>query len=285
MNASTRIAFLGGGNMAWALIQGLLRHGVAASQLAVGEPIETQRSRIQAELGVAALAENSAAVRDATLVVVAVKPQQALGVLHELRGALAASRPLLLSIIAGTRIADLIRACPGLPVVRAMPNRPALVGAGVTALYAGTDVDGAGRVLAEQVCAAVGRTVWVRRETDLDIVTALSGSGPAYFFLLAEHLAAAGAAQGLDPATAEMLAMHALRGAGAMLEGTANVRAQREAVTSQGGTTAAALGALAAGGFDKMVATAIAAATHRGAELGTLSGRATPEVTEQTVKE
>ncbi len=153
-----------------------------------------------------------------------------------------------------------------------MPNRPALVGAGVTALYGGTEVDGAARLLAEQVCAAVGRTVWVRRETDLDIVTALSGSGPAYFFLLAEHLAAAGAAQGLDPSTAEMLAVQALRGAGAMLAGTANLAAQRQAVTSQGGTTAAALAALAAGGFDTLVAAAIAAATNRGAELAALSG-------------
>ena len=267
--------------MAWALVQGLLRHGVAPSQLRVGEPVETQRAKYQGELGVVALAENSAAVRDATLVVLAVKPQQALAALAELRGELSVRRALLLSIAAGTRVADLMTCVPGLPVVRAMPNRPALVGAGVTALYAGPDVDGENRVLAEQVCAAVGRTVWVRRETDLDIVTALSGSGPAYFFLLAEHLAAAGAAQGLDPSTAEMLAVQALRGAGAMLEGTGHVNAQREAVTSQGGTTAAALGALAAGGFDKLVAAAIAAATRRGAELGALGGRpAEPEPSE-----
>jgi pyrroline-5-carboxylate reductase len=273
VNATTRIAFLGGGHMAWALIQGLLRHGVAPSQLKVGEPSASQRARFQGELGVQALADNIAAVRDATLVVLAVKPQQALGVLTELRGALEARRPLLLSIVAGTRIAELMKCCPGLAIVRAMPNRPALVGAGVTALYAGADADGAAREQAEQVCGAVGRTVWVRREADLDIVTALSGSGPAYFFLLAEHLAAAGAAQGLDRDTADMLAMQALRGAGAMLEGNGNVRAQREAVTSQGGTTAAALGALAAGGFDKLVAAAIAAATSRGAELGALRER------------
>ena len=272
MNATTQMAFLGGGNMARALIQGLLRHGVAASQLRVGEPIGTQRAVLQAEIGVQAVADNLAAVRNAALVVLAVKPQQVLGVLTELCPTLKVHRPLLLSIVAGTRIVELATCCPGLPIVRAMPNRPALVGAGATALYAGTDVDAAARSLAEQVCAAVGRTVWVRRESDLDIVTALSGSGPAYFFLLAEHLAAAAVAQGLEPATAEMLAMQALRGAGAMVEGSATAASQRQAVTSQGGTTAAALTTLAAGGFDKLVAAAIAAATSRSAELAALGG-------------
>jgi len=111
----------------------------------------------------------------------------------------------------------------------------------------------------------------VRRESDLDIVTALSGSGPAYFFQLTEHMAAAATAQGLDPQTAEILAVQALRGAGAMLGRSANPGAQREAVSSAGGTTAAALGTLAAGGFDKLVAAAIAAATARSAELAALS--------------
>jgi pyrroline-5-carboxylate reductase len=270
MNPATRLAFLGGGNMAWAMIQGLLRHGVAASQLRVGEPFEKQRVRLQAELGVVAVADNRAAVRDATLVVLAVKPEQAPGVLADLCPALGAHRPLLLSIVAGTRVADLARRCPELSIVRAMPNRPALVGAGATALYAGPKVDGAARALAEEVCAAVGLTVWVRRESDLDIVTALSGSGPAYFFQLAEHLAAAAIAQGLDPGTAELLAAQALRGAGAMIEGGIHPGAQREAVTSPGGTTAAALGTLAAGGFDRLVAAAVAAATARGAELAAL---------------
>ena len=260
--------------MAWALIQGLLRHGVAASQLRVGEPLERQRAKLQAEFGVLAVADNRIAVRDATMVVLAVKPEQALGVLAQLCPALGVHRPLLLSIAAGTRVADLARCCPQLPVLRAMPNRPALVGAGATALYAGPGVDDAARTLAEEVCAAVGITVWVRRESDLDIVTALSGSGPAYFFQLTEHLAAAATAQGLDPKTAEMLAVQALRGAGAMIGGDAHPGAQREAVTSPGGTTAAALGTLAAGGFDKLVAAAVAAATARGAELAALSERA-----------
>ena len=274
MNAATKLAFLGGGHMAWALIQGLLRHGVAASQLRVGEPVEAQRARMQAEFGVLAVADNGVAVRDATMVVLAVKPQQALSVLADLCPALGSHRPLLLSIAAGTRIAELAARCPELSILRAMPNRPALIGAGATALYAGPEVDSAARSLAEQVCAAVGLTVWVRRESDLDIVTALSGSGPAYFFQLTEHMAAAATAQGLDPKTAELLAAQALRGAGAMLGATANPGAQREAVTSPGGTTAAALATLAAGGFDKLVAAAIAAATARSAELAALSRQA-----------
>jgi pyrroline-5-carboxylate reductase len=183
-----------------------------------------------------------------------------------------ADRPVVLSIVAGLRIADLVACCPDLAVVRAMPNRPALVGAGVTALYARADIEGEARALAEQVCAAVGRTVWVTRESDLDIVTALSGSGPAYFFLLAEHLAAAATAQGLERSTAEMLAMQALRGAGAMVDGHLDAATQRAAVTSPGGTTAAALETLAIGGFDKLVAAAVGAAATRGAELAELAG-------------
>jgi pyrroline-5-carboxylate reductase len=135
-------------------------------------------------------------------------------------------------------------------------------------------VDAAGRALAEQVCTAAGGTVWVQRESDLDIVTALSGSGPAYFFQLAEHLAAAAVAQGLDAPTAELLAKQTLRGAGALAAGEASLAAERDAVTSKGGTTAAALAALQAGGFDRLVAAAIAAATRRSAELAAQFGRA-----------
>jgi pyrroline-5-carboxylate reductase len=281
MRAGTRLAFLGGGNMAWAFIQGLLRHGVAPSQLCVGEPFEPQRARLQAEFGVRAVADNRVAVRDAAIVVLAVKPEVALGTLAAACPALAVRRPLMLSIVAGTRIADLASCCAELPILRAMPNRPALVGAGATALYAGPEVDQAARALAEEVCAAVGITVWVRRESDLDIVTALSGSGPAYFFQLTEHMAAAATALGLDARTASILATQALRGAGAMLEGTVSPGTQREAVTSPGGTTAAALGTLAAGGFDKLVAAAVAAAAARGAELAAASGpSATPDRSE-----
>jgi pyrroline-5-carboxylate reductase len=274
VNPATQISFIGGGNMARAMIQGLLQRGVAAAQVRVGEPVAAQRELLQRELCVRALADNQDAVRDATLVVLAVKPQQAIELLAGLCPALGHGRTLLLSIVAGLRVSDLADCCPALPIVRAMPNRAALVGAGVTALYAPANVDAAGRALAEQVCTAAGGTVWVQRESDLDIVTALSGSGPAYFFQLAEHLAAAAVAQGLDAPTAELLAKQTLRGAGALAAGEASLAAERDAVTSKGGTTAAALAALQAGGFDRLVAAAIAAATRRSAELAAQFGRA-----------
>ena len=268
-----QIGFLGGGNMARAMIQGLLRQGFSASQLRVGEPVAAQRDRLQREFGVVAHTDNHAAVAQAALVVLAVKPQQTQKLLAELRPALQLQRPLLLSIVAGPRTADLAASCRGVAVVRAMPNRAALVGVGATALYAAAGVSGPARALAERVCAAVGCTVWVQRESDLDIVTALSGSGPAYFFLLAEQLAAAAVRQGLDAATAELLARQTLRGAGALAAGTTTLAQEREAVTSQGGTTAAALAVLQAGGFDKLVDGALAAAAQRSAALAAQFGR------------
>jgi pyrroline-5-carboxylate reductase len=274
MNAAAQITLLGGGHMARALIQGLLRQGYVAAQLRVGEPLAAQRASLEREFGLTALADNRAALENSTLAVLAVKPQQLPALLVELGPQLQRRRPLLLSIVAGARLADLSALCPGLPIVRAMPNRAALVGAGATALFAAGDVDGAARTRAEQICAAVGRTVWVARESDLDIVTALSGSGPAYFFQLAEHLAAAGVELGLDPATAGLLATQTLCGAGALAAGTTTLAEQREAVTSKDGTTSAALAVLAAGGFDKLVGAAVAAATRRSAELAAQFGAA-----------
>ncbi len=259
--------------MARAMIQGLLREGFVASQLRVGEPVAAQREALVREYGVTALADNRAVVTGAGLVVLAVKPQQVPELLSGLAATLARQCPLLLSIAAGLRVADLAALCPGLPIVRAMPNRAALVGAGATALYATPAVDPAARALAAQLCGTAGLAVWVERESDLDIVTALSGSGPAYFFLLAEHLAAAAVAQGLDAGTAQLLARQTLCGAGALAAGAMTLAEQREAVTSKGGTTAAALAALQAGGFDKLVTAAVAAATHRSAELAAQLGR------------
>ena len=271
-----RIAFVGGGNMAQALIAGLLRQGQAPAQIRVGEPLAAQRATLQREFGVDAVGDNPTAVAGAEVVVLAVKPQLLTSLLSALCPALAAQRPLLLSIAAGLRVADLAACCPGLPIVRAMPNRPALVGAGATALYAGPEVTGAARARAEQVMTAAGITVWVPRESDLDIVTALSGSGPAYFFLLAEQLAAAAAALGLDPATAQLLAAQTLRGAGALAAGAATLAEQRAAVTSKGGTTEAALAALAQGHFATLVAAAVDAAAGRSAELAAQFGRPAP---------
>lgn len=267
-----QIAFLGGGNMARAMIHGLLQQGLGTANIRVGEPVPAQREVLQRDFGVTATADNAAAVRGADLVVLAVKPQFAIALLTELRPALTQARTLLMSIAAGLRVSDLERCCPGLAVMRAMPNRAALVGMGVAALYAPAGIDAAQRALAEQVCAAAGTIAWVQRESDLDIVTALSGSGPAYFFQLAEHMAAAAVAEGLDAATAERLARLTLRGAGALAGGETSLAAEREAVTSKSGTTAAALAAFQSGGFDRLVGAAVAAARRRSAELSAQFG-------------
>jgi pyrroline-5-carboxylate reductase len=267
MDAQQRLAFLGGGNMARALVQGLLRSGWPANALRVGEPDAAARAALQAELGVMACADNLEAIRGADLVVLAVKPQAAAAALAPLAAALHAAGTGLLSIAAGLRVASLARACPGVPVVRAMPNRPALVGMGVAGLYAPEGLPVATRALATRVLAASGSTVWVPREADLDVVTALSGSGPAYFFLLAEQMAAAACGLGLDAATAEQLATQTLRGAGALAGTGASLAAERAAVTSKGGTTEAALARLEQGGFNALVAGALAAAARRGGEL------------------
>jgi pyrroline-5-carboxylate reductase len=267
MSAHEQLAFLGGGNMARALLQGLLRNGWPPARLRVGEPQAATRAALTAELGVSATADNLEAIRGAQLVVLAVKPQAASAVLVPLAGALRASGAALLSIAAGLRVPGLARACPGVPVLRAMPNRAALVGMGATGLYAPAGLPEAVRTLAARVLAASGSTVWVPHEADLDVVTALSGSGPAYFFLLAEQMAAAATALGLDATTAERLALETLRGAGALASASGSLATERSAVTSPGGTTEAALACLAQGGFAALVARALGAATRRGGEL------------------
>lgn len=265
---SLRIAFIGGGNMARALIGGLLRQGWPAAHVSVGEPQASLREALQRELAVTAVADNALAIREAALVVLAVKPQAVASVAQELGDALRAQRPVLLSIVAGLRIAELTRVCSGaVPIVRAMPNRPALIGAGVTGLYAPPSVTDTQRNMAERVTSAAGRAIWLRSEAELDIVTALSGSGPAYFFLLAEQLALAGESLGLERETALLLARDTLYGAGALAQSSLSLAEERVAVTSKGGTTEAALQALQLGGFDALIDRAVRAAAERSVAL------------------
>jgi pyrroline-5-carboxylate reductase len=270
---TSTIAFIGGGNMARALIAGLLRQGLPPRQISVGEPAVEVRAALQRECGVAASADNAAAAANADLVVLAVKPQHAGSALRALRPALLQRQPVVLSIAAGLRLADLARACPpGTALVRAMPNRPALLGAGVTGLYAPPSVTAAQRALVELVAAAAGRAVWLRNEAELDIVTALSGSGPAYFFLLAEQMAQAAERLGLTRATAALLAAETLHGAGMLARQDVPLAEQRAAVTSSGGTTDAALRVLEAGGFDALIASALQAASARSRQLADMLG-------------
>jgi pyrroline-5-carboxylate reductase len=264
-----RIAFLGAGNMGRALIEGLLRSGTRPEQLAVGESSPAAREALARELGVSAVPDNREAIAGASIVVLAVKPQAAAAVLAPLAGTLAAARPLLISVAAGVRVAALESWCArAVPVVRAMPNRPALIGAGATGLYAAAGVGAALRASAEQVLQAVGEVAWVPTEDALDVVTALSGSGPAYFFLLAELMAEAAEQLGLEAATARRLAAATLYGSGLLAQSADRDLAQlREAVTSPGGTTEAALTALAAANLRDTVRQALAAAAQRSREL------------------
>jgi pyrroline-5-carboxylate reductase len=269
-----RIGFLGGGNMARALIGGLLARGVPAGNLSIGEPVAATRQQLAADFNVAVSADNHSAIAGCALVIIAVKPQEAGKVLGALAPALQGTRPVLLSIAAGISIASISRwVGPGVPVIRAMPNRPALLGAGVTAAYAAVEVSTAQRDLATAVMSAAGQVVWVGRESDLDVVTALSGSGPAYFFLLAELMMQAAIAEGLAPDAARALAVGTLHGAGALAHASDGDLARlRQEVTSKGGTTEAALGAFAAADLNGIVAGAMHAATQRSRDLAAKFG-------------
>jgi pyrroline-5-carboxylate reductase len=190
------------------------------------------------------------------------------GAANGIRDAIAAKRPLLISVAAGIRASDIQRWLPGLPIVRSMPNRPALQGCGMTGLYAATDVSGERRKQAEEVLGAVGATLWLEREQHMDIVTAVSASGPAYFFLLIEMLEHAGVAQGLAPEVSRKLAIETAYGSGAMARASSESPATlRQQVTSQGGTTEAALRELEQRRVREAFDAAVAAATRRAAQL------------------
>jgi pyrroline-5-carboxylate reductase len=271
---SSRIAFVGGGNMARALIGGLIGRGTAASQLSVGEPSAAARQLLARDFKVRVSADNGAAIDGCELVIIAVKPAEAAAVLGALAPRLQITRPVLLSIAAGIQIASLSAwVGPGIAIIRTMPNRPALIGAGVTGMYAAPDVTPAQRELGEATMSAAGQTVWVGAESDLDVVTALSGSGPAYFLLLAELMMQAAIDQGLDPQAARQLAVGTLHGAGALANASDGDLARlRQEITSRGGTTEAALGAFAAADLPGIVAHAMQAAAERSRELAARFG-------------
>jgi len=269
-----RIAFIGGGHMTTALVGGLRARGVAPQDLYVADPAASQLERLATEFGVQTTAANAQAVRDADLVVLAVKPQDMASAAGSIAGALRGRPSVVVSVAAGIRLADLHRWLgEGVPVVRAMPNRPALIGAGITAACAGTGVGPTDRAAVERVLSAVGPLVWLEDESWMDAVTAVSGSGPAYFFLLIEALEAAGASLGLPQATARQLAVHTALGSGRMAAASSESPATlREQVTSKGGTTAAALEVLERADLRGLLREAVAAAAHRSAELADPSG-------------
>jgi pyrroline-5-carboxylate reductase len=269
MNNIRRLAFIGGGNMASALIGGLTRRGLPASRVVVADPSQDQLDRLVREYGITTAADNASAVKGAEVVVLAVKPQQMRAVAMALAPHMTETRPLLISVAAGIPHAALARWFgPQIPVIRTMPNRPALNGFGATGLFAPAGVGAAYRALAEMIMAAVSATVWVEHESQMDTVTALSGSGPAYFFLFMEALEAAAHERGLPTDIAHQLTLETAFGAAQMARQSADTLASlREQVTSKGGTTAAALAVLDAAGLRAIVAHAVAAADRRSAEL------------------
>lgn len=266
---SNTIAFIGGGNMARSLIGGLVARGVAASNIHVAEPVEALRESLSREFGVACFAQAGEAAAAAGVWVLAVKPQLMRSVCDELTAAAQAQQPLVISIAAGITASQLERWLGGdVAVVRAMPNTPALLGAGITGLFANARVDADGRMRAKAMLAAAGGTVWIAEEEQMDAVTAVSGSGPAYVFLLAEAMQAAGEAQGLTTEAAQALTRQTILGAARMLTESDEMPAElRRRVTSPGGTTQAAIETFEAGGFRALVDRAIGAATVRGREL------------------
>lgn len=272
-----KITFLGGGNMAAALIGGMVERGFAATDIQVIELGAAARASLSQRFGVRAVEAVDDLALGCDALVLAVKPQQMKAALAPIAGRLGGQ--LVISIAAGLRLADLGRwlgsaGAPYTRLVRCMPNTPALIGAGVTGLFADPSVDAAGREAAQRILAAVGSTVWAETEAQMDAVTAISGSGPAYVFHFIEALEAAGRALGFDEAGARRLAIDTVLGAAKLAAGSEDSPAVlRQKVTSKGGTTEAALGSLAASGWHDALVSAVKAAEMRGRELGAELGR------------
>ena len=267
------IAFIGGGNMAAAIVGGMRKKGVDAATITVVEPFTASRERMAADFAVRTLAVPDESLGNASLIVLAVKPQN----MREACGALAPflKSQTVLSIAAGIRLPDMRRWLGGnAKLVRCMPNTPALIGQGISALFAAPGVEVSRRAEAEAVLSAVGQTVWVDREDLLDPVTALSGSGPAYVFYFLEALQAGGRELGLEDETARRLALQTFVGAAQLaLASRESFATLRERVTSKGGTTAAALEVMRERGIAESIAAAMQAASRRGQEMGEVLGK------------
>ncbi|MEC5385661.1 pyrroline-5-carboxylate reductase [Uliginosibacterium sp. H3] len=268
-----KITFLGGGNMASALIGGMLKQGFAANEIQVVELFAAGRERLQTGFGVRTTETLDAQALDCDVLVLAVKPQQMRAALAPAAGKLV--RQLVVSIAAGLRLQDLSRWLGGYStLVRAMPNTPALIGLGITGLYAEESVAAEGREAVDRIMRAVGKSVWLDSEAQMDAVTAISGSGPAYVFYFIEALQAAGEKLGLAAETSRALALETFIGAATLaVQSDEPASVLRERVTSKGGTTAAALQSMAADALPDLIARATRAAALRGGELGNELGQ------------
>jgi pyrroline-5-carboxylate reductase len=270
-----RIAFIGGGNMARSLIGGLLARGHAREHLRVAEPYAPTREALARDFGIEVGDSNPAAVTDADVIVLAVKPQVMAAVCNELARVPRDAPVLYISIAAGIALSNFARWLgDDAALVRAMPNTPALIGAGACGLFANAAVSAGQRALAERILAAAGDTAWIADEALMDAVTAVSGSGPAYFFLLMEAMIDAGVAQGLDADTARRLVLQTALGAARMArEGDEPPGELRRRVTSPNGTTEAAIEVLEREQLHAIVGRAITRATERGRELAAQWGQ------------
>ncbi len=261
--------------MARSLAGGLLNTGWGRNYLLVADPDSATRQTLEQALGVTTTENNLEAVNQADIVVLAVKPQVLPKVAKELANTIAEKRPLVISIAAGIRTASLSNWLGReVPLVRAMPNTPALIGSGATGLYASENVTPELRDEAESILRTAGLVVWVDNEDLMDVVTALSGSGPAYFFLVMEALEAAAVKQGLRPETARLLTLETAYGAAKMaLEDDEEPARLRQRVTSPGGTTEKAIQSFEDNNIRAMFEQALDAATRRSRELAELLGK------------
>lgn len=265
-----RVAFIGGGNMTRAIVSGLIEDGFAAKAISVSEPSEEQRRVLATDMpGVFLTADNDEAVNRADSVVLSVKPQILAGVCKQLVESVQASKPLMISIAAGPRISDIDAWLGGdVAVARVMPNQPALLRAGISGIFANARVTDEQMQAAKKIMSAVGPVVEVAREEDIDAVTAVSGSGPAYIYLVIDMIAAAGVELGLQPGDARALAIETAMGAAKLAKNSDESMDELIArVRSPGGTTAAALDSLEAQGIRDIFLTALTAARNRATVL------------------
>ena len=269
-----KIAFLGGGNMAISLIGGLVSDGFNPSHIHIADPDANRLETIKASYAVQTYTDNTRAINECRVIVPAVKPQQLQHVVKQC-SPLWQDNMMLISIAAGIRLNDIARWLerPNAAIVRTMPNTPALVQAGATALYANEFVSAQQKELAESILRAVGITLWVQDEEQINVVTALSGSGPAYFFLVMEAIETAAIELGLEPETAKLLCLQTAFGASKMaLESNDSTALLRQKVTSPGGTTERAIHELEDGGLRSLFENALIAAALRSRELATQLG-------------
>lgn len=269
MTNTSKIAFIGAGNMANALIGGMLARDFDAGNIIATDPYTPGLDAICEQYSIGRADNNASAAEAADVVVLAVKPQVLSQAISEMQGALKQNKPLLVSIAAGIKI-ETIESWAGcsLPVIRCMPNTPALLQLGATGLYANTTATQADRELAESMLSAVGITAWVENEELLDVVTAVSGSGPAYFFAVIEAMQSTAIEMGLDPDLAQKFVLQTALGAATMAT-TSDVDAAelRRRVSSKGGTTLAALEQLSDGGMPELFDRALNAAKNRAIEM------------------